>query len=229
MKKPALLFTLLSLFVLNSKAQQKQLFLNASVLSQPDEFHFPLPQPNESKSLGFEFNLGYNSHIKESNFIWEGQLSFLNATAESFIDEFIPPAGGSGNDPQIPDKATFKYISNLLGLKAGIGYRIGNNTGKHSFIIITGASGYLPFLSKVKTKLDDNDWKKQTMYNASNFQNGILYGFYLKPTYQLAFSKNSPWALNIFGEANLLWRNATDYGNPLFMAGGGIAVSYSLK
>ena len=224
-----LLIPLLFAFISqNSNAQEKQVFFNASILSQPDEFNFVFPEPNPSKSLGLEFNLGYSSSIKESSLIWEGQLSYLNAKAESYRDEFTPPSGSSGNDPLIPDKVTFKYLSRMLGIKVGFGYKTGTDAEKHSLTIVTGAAGYLPFLSKTKMKLDDGDWQKQPMYNADNFKYGILYGFYLKPTYQLRFKRNSPWALNIFGEANLLWRNAVEHGNPLFMAGGGIGMSYNL-
>lgn len=223
MKKLILLFTLLSLFVLNSNAQQKQLFLNATVLSQPDEFHF-MPAAT-SKPPGIQFSAGYISHLKKSDIIWEGQLSYMSVQTETFTDEFIASAP---NDPLI-DNSTWRLISNELGIKAGLGYKFGTDEGKHSLIITAGAAGYLPFLSKSKLKFDDGDWSKSRRYTEDQFKFGILYGFYLKPTYQLAFSKNSPWVLNIFGETNLLWRNATDYGNPLFMAGGGLGVGYTLN
>lgn len=223
MKKLALLFTLLSLFVLNSNAQQKQLFLNATVLSQPHEFHFGF---DSSRNPGIDISAGFVSSIKTSDFIWEGQLSYMNVQSELYTDKFTAT---NPNDPFIPESATSRRISNELGIKAGLGYRFGTDKGKHSLTITAGATGYLPFLSKSKFKINDGDWSKSPRYTEDQFKYGILYGFYLKPTYQLAFGENSPWALNIFGEANLLWRNATDYGNPLFMAGGGIGVSYSLK
>ncbi|WP_417592333.1 outer membrane beta-barrel protein [Owenweeksia hongkongensis] len=216
-----LLFTLI--FSQNSFAQQKQVFFDASVLSQPDEFNFADPT---SKTPGIEFNLGYSSNIKKSNFIWEGQVSYLNAQAEHYQDEFYP---SMPNDPFIPDEVTFKYIYSGIGIKAGVGYKIRAAEGKHSLTLTAGASGYLPFLSKIKTKIDDNDWVKRDRYEEDDFKYGILYGFYLKPIYQFRFKRNNPWAMHIFGEANLLWRNEADYDNPLLMAGGGIGFSYSLN
>lgn len=225
MKKLILPFAFLSLFAISSNAQKK-LFLNASVLSQPDEFHFRLPHPNPSKFPGFTLNAGYTSDIKASNFIWEGQLSYMNVTAEWYEDDFVAQ---DPNDPAIPDKLNGQYVSNIVGLKTGIGYEVSSESEKHSVAIIIGATGYLPFLSKTKGKMDDGDWNKSPMHTGDSFKHGILYGFYLKPTYQLTFGKNSPWALNIFGEANLLWRNAVENGTPLFMAGGGMGVSYTLN
>ena len=210
------------------QAQQNQIFLNASVLSQPDEFHFVTPHSNLTTYPAFTLNAGYTSDIKSSNFIWEGQLSFMNAKAELYENNFIPPSGGSDNDSFIPDQATWQYISRTLGIKGGFGYQMTTRDSNQRFGITAGFTGYIPFLSKTKLKKDDADWEKQPLYTGDSFKYGILYGFYLKPTYQLAFGENSQWALNIFGEANLLWRNATDYGNPLFMSGGGLGVSYTL-
>ncbi|WP_417611172.1 hypothetical protein [Owenweeksia hongkongensis] len=226
-KMRSTLVLLLALIVFqNAQAQKNQIFFNASVLSQPNEFHFPAGWPGNglNKQPAIEFNLGYISSIGKTNVFWEASISNQYVQSSHTFEN-----NHQSNDPAIPDKAIFKDVSNILGLKAGIGYKIGSDKGKHSLKVVAGAAGYLPFLSKTKTKFDDGDWQKSPSYIEDNFKYGILYGFYLKPTYQLRFKRNNPWAMHIFGEANLLWRNEADYGNPLLMAGGGIGFSYSLN
>lgn len=227
-----LLTTLILTFLIISstslKAQEKQLFFNVSAISQPEVFYF------SSGSSGYDevktppatqVNFGIQSQIRNSSWIAEIQLSYLSIIASEkaqFRDE---------NNNPIPT-ASFERIHNTneAGVKAGIGYSIQSRNEKHHGQFIIGASGYLPFLSYRHSEATGLYDEKVDTYTGQNFSEGILYGAYFKPTYQVKIGKtSSPWSLSIFAEANLIWRNLTNYLNPIFMAGGGLGVNYTLR
>lgn len=222
--------TLLSfiVFSLNMTGQKKEIFLNTSVLSQPYEFNFftgSWSGDEVSTPPALQVNFGLQSQIGKSPWIWEAQLSYMHIRATEtiwFSDE--------NNDPILSGGIKKQQLTNELGAKAGIGYTTQSRNKRHSGIFILGASGYLPFLSYKNYKTGDADWEKNRTYTDENFDDGILYGMYLKPSYRLRLGKsNSPWSLRLFAEANLIWRNLPNYINPIFMGGGGLGVSYVLR
>lgn len=223
-----LILTIFTAFLHSTKAQEKQIFLNASAISQPEVFYFSSgiwSHEEIETPPATQINFGFQSHIGKSAWVWETQLSYLHigaSQAQPFTNEL--------NQPIYPAAITIEYRTNELGAKAGIGYGFHSSNNRHLTTFILGASGYIPFLSSTRTKIQDNDWEKSPAYTGGNFDKGILYGIYLKPTYQVKIGKtNSPWSLCIFAEANLIWRNLPNYLNPIFMGGGGLGVSYTLR
>lgn len=226
--RSTLTFILALVFSQILMAQKGHLFLSGSVLSQPYQFNSSMGSFSGDESStppAMQWNFGFLSPIGKSSWVWEAQLSYLHirATETTWFRD-------NNNDPILTGGFHTQHITNELGLKAGIGYSTQSRNKKHSGIFVLGASGYLPFLSYQNYKAGDGDWEKNRNYTDGNFEEGILYGMYLKPTYQFRIGKNnSPWSLSIFAEANLIWRNLPNYLNPIFMGGGGMGLSYTLK
>ena len=226
MRKLTLLFTFFALFTFSIKAQQNRIFLNVSALSQPEDFSNSIGFPGLKKYPVAQIDAGIQSTFGTSKWIYEALISYSYVESRMDFDDFDPSAP---NDPLLPKDFSAKTINNLGGLKLGTGYIFSKLRKKHSLQISIGAKIHLSFASKSRYLSNNKVTGEFPSFRGEYFKYGILYGAYLKPTYQLAFSRNSPWTLNIFGEANLLWRNATDDGNPMLMAGLGLGVSYSLN
>lgn len=223
-------FSTLLLFTLfisqNSFAQRKKLSFTAASLSQPISFYHPHIDVTDayiSKPPAFQLNAILQGPVYKSRLQWVTSISYMHVTAKhnSEVNQLFYA--------QFPkEKILYEHLTNLIGTK--LGFEGNWNLQKRKAISCgMGASLYFPFVSK-RRKVNDQPWKERQAYGGSSFYKGVLYGFYLKPTFAFTFrDKPSSFRFLIFLEGNLLWRNDTEIEPPFLMAGGGIGFSYSLN
>lgn len=205
----------------NTQAQNKQLFFQASLLSQPNDFFYPFVDDEVSKMPIPKMTLGWQQNFGKSQLFYEASLTYLFVKSETTFETNLH------NDPAIPPVLQVKNFANLGGMMLGAGYSASKRSKLHGLSLTAGAQAQFSFASKRQYLSEEEILSETETYRTSN---GFLYGLYLKPTYSFDFSKKpSPWRFQIFAESSMLWRYNFSEGNPLFMAGGGLGVSYTLN
>lgn len=183
--------------------------------------HQPLKWTSDAGTRAEEFrpiikaDFGIQHSIAESYGLWEALLSYRHSRQ---ISDFKI----RDHNNQIIDEFYAEDIFNQVGLKAGIGFSPERSGAGNGFMMSFGGQCHFPILSVSKS----NDRPDVKLYRGDRLENGIHYGVYLRPGYQVDF-QSSPFSCSIFAELDMLFRHGSDE-NPIFTGGGGIGLNYKL-
>lgn len=232
-------FLLLVLFILGTKSYgQSQLYLHLGMKPQPKDW-LQIHDFNTIKLYEMmEFwpvmqaDLGWRVPIGRSGWYWEGALSVRHTrqVLEFEREDFNPVQP----DPTLDEAFNNGGITHsdelyYTGFKSGMVYQVSSNRGRQHFLTAIGLQAHLPTGCRRVSTLGKRE-NISPLYRGKDFEYGIYYGLYIRPSYEFALSgkRSNRWRIAVYLEGDLLIQQHSRL-NPKYLWGGGLGVTYRLS